>query len=68
MKRRVLIGIGVLVLLIIIGYVLFGNSASDLPEPRLNGTSEGPSIQDEPSLASDSDVFNEFDAALDGLS
>ncbi len=68
MKRNILIGAGVIIVLILIGYVMFGNNADDTPEPRTDGIDEEPSIQEEPSLSSDADVFNEFDAALDGLS
>ncbi|MEK6858950.1 MAG: hypothetical protein AABX53_03515 [Nanoarchaeota archaeon] len=68
MKQSILIGAGVLIALILVGYIMFGNDADNTPEPRTDGINEELSIQEEPSLSSDADVFNEFDAALDGLS
>lgn len=71
MKRGTMIGIGVLVFLVLISFIMLRSSPpdTDIQTPQIEETNNEPSIeQEQPSLSSDSDVFNEFDSAIDGLS
>lgn len=70
MKRGTMIGIGVLVFLIIVAFVMIKSSPAPQEQlPQIEETQNEPSIeQEQPSLSSDSDVFNEFDASIEGLS
>lgn len=71
MKRGTMIGIGVLVFLVLISFIMLRSSSpdADIQTPQIEETNNEPFIeQEQPSLSSDSDVFNEFDSALEGLS
>lgn len=71
MKKGLVISIIVLIVLIVISIVMLRSSAPDAPneqDPFIEETDNTPSVDEQPSLSSDTDVFNEFDSAIDGLS